>query len=128
MTTVLLIEPNAADAHSYSQWLERAGFRVTTNKEDFPPDVIVISVSTLEEVRTATPEARLLPKIILAAEADDRKIASSLGCEILIRPIMYDDLVTTVRRVVKHSAASAPDVEGRGHGTGPAEEQRRDRR
>ncbi len=127
MTTVLLIEPNAADAHSYSQWLERAGFRVTTNKEDFP-DVIVISASTLEEVRTATPEARLVPKIILAGEADDRKLAASLGCEILIRPIMYDDLVTTVRRVVKHSTASAPDVEARGHGTGPAEDQRRYRR
>jgi hypothetical protein len=129
MTTVLLIEPNAADARSYSQWLERAGFRVTTNNEDFPPDVIVISVSTLEEVRTATHDGRLLPKIILWSEAVDRKLASAVGCAVLIRPVMYDDLVTTVRRLLKQSsAASAPVVEAHGLGIGSAEEQRLFRR
>jgi DNA-binding NtrC family response regulator len=116
MKTVLLIEPDADSARTYAETLQRAGFHVeiTTagddERPDLAPDVIVYSVPRVERslmhVVAHGPE---IPRIALSSEASDAARATDFDCAgILIRPVMYDDLVTLVRRVLKETAAVQP--------------------
>ena len=108
MPTVLLIEPHTGSARRYAQSLQQAGFRVEAissdaDRQEFPADLIVISVPQLErsELRNFA-NGRSVPKIALSSEAADADRAREFGCAaVLIRPVMYDDLVTQVRRVMK---------------------------
>lgn len=113
MATILLIEPHADSARNYADSLQRAGFRVeiaTTPdlERDLAPNVVVISVPRAEQslVRVLA-HGRPVPRIVLSSEASDAKRAAELDCAaVLIRPVMYDHLVTEVRRVLK--AAEQP--------------------
>ncbi len=108
MPTVLLIEPQADSARRYAESLERAGFRVEAvsadgQQQDLVPDLVIISVSQLErsQVRVIA-NGRPVPKIALSSEAADADRALEFGCAtVLIRPVLYDRLVTEVRRVLK---------------------------
>ena len=114
MATVLLIEPHADTARRYAQSLQQAGFRVEaisseSERRDLPPDLVIISVPSLERspVRMGTNDHRV-PQIALSSEAADADRAREFGCAgVLIRPVMYDDLVTEVRRVLKSAAQPA---------------------
>jgi DNA-binding response OmpR family regulator len=101
MTTVLLMEPDNDSAGAYAQWLQRAGFRVITAGEELPPDLVIIGVSNVgQSLNRVSADGRDVPRIIVSSDAGDQRLAT-LGCAILIRPVMYDDLVTAVRRVLK---------------------------
>jgi DNA-binding response OmpR family regulator len=113
MKTVLLIEPDADSARSYAATLERAGFNVEimtgddNGKQGVAPDLVVISVPRVDRslVRIFA-QGRSIPRIALSSEASDATRAADFDCAgILIRPVMYDDLVTLVRRVLKEIAA-----------------------
>jgi DNA-binding response OmpR family regulator len=107
MMTVLLIEPHADTARRYAATLERAGFRVEAvspedHRENPPADLVIISVSHLDRSQLADDSHRGVPKIALSSHAADADRAVEFGCAaVLIRPVMYDHLVTEVRRVLK---------------------------
>ena len=113
MKTVLLIEPDADSARIYSETLRRAGFRVETSTaadadgQDVSPDLVVLSVPRVERsLLRVFANGRPIPRIALSSEASDASRAMDFDCAgILIRPVMYDDLVTLVRRVLKETAA-----------------------
>jgi hypothetical protein len=53
-------------------------------------------------------EGRPVPRIAISSEERDTIGGAEFGCTaVLVRPVMYDQLVTTVRRVVKGSHAAA---------------------
>ena len=116
MKTVLLIEPDADSARSYAATLERAGFNVEIltgdeeGKQDVAPDLVVLSVPRVERsLMRVFAQGRSIPRIALSSEASDASRAADFDCAgILIRPVMYDDLVTLVRRVLKETAAVQP--------------------
>ena len=116
MKTVLLIEPDADSARSYAETLQRAGFNVELMKgdddqrQDLAPDLVVLSVPRAERSLTRVfAHGRPVPCIALSSEASDATRARDFDCAgILIRPVMYDDLVTLVRRVLKETAAVQP--------------------
>jgi DNA-binding response OmpR family regulator len=115
MATVLLVEPHAESARAYAQSLERAGFRVETSTaggEDLnlAPDLVVIGVPRLERSLLRVFACGLLvPRIVLSSEAADAERAPEFECAaVLIRPVMYDDLVREVRRVLKATGAQQP--------------------
>jgi DNA-binding NtrC family response regulator len=113
MKTILLIEPDADSARSYAATLERAGFNVETmtgadeGQQDSAPDLVVLSVPRVERsLMRVVARGRSIPRIVLSSEASDAARAADFDCAgILIRPVMYDDLVTLVRRVLKETAA-----------------------
>jgi DNA-binding NtrC family response regulator len=113
MKTVLLIEPDADSARSYADTLQRAGFLVETMsgeddvRRDLAPDLVVVSVPRVERsLMRVFAHGRPIPRIALSSEASDAARAIDFDCAgILIRPVMYDDLVTLVRRVLKETAA-----------------------
>jgi hypothetical protein len=74
------------------------------------PDLVVLSVPRVERsLMRVFAQGRSIPRIVLSSEASDATRAADLDCAgILIRPVMYDDLVTLVRRVLKESAAVQP--------------------
>jgi DNA-binding response OmpR family regulator len=105
--SVLLVEPDAESARSYTQSLERAGFRVETmtvggDRLDLEPDLAVISVPRLD--RSILPifvRCLSVPRIVLSSEEADAQRAAEFHCAaVLIRPVMYDDLVNEVRRAL----------------------------
>ena len=116
MKTILLVEPDVDSAKNYSETLQRAGFHVETatvdddGRQDFAPDVVVLSVPRLERsLLRVFAHGRPVPRIALSSETSDAARASDFDCAgILIRPVMYDDLVTLVRRVLKETAAEQP--------------------
>jgi len=116
MKTVLLIEPDADSARTYAETLRRAGFHVETisgdndEKQDVAPDLVVLSVPRVERsLLRVLARGRPVPRIALSSEASDATRAMDFDCAgILIRPVMYDDLVTLVRRVLKETAAVQP--------------------
>ena len=116
MKTVLLIEPDADSARCYAETLQRAGFHVETTmgdedgRRDVTPDLVVLSVPRVERSLTRVfAHGRPVPRIALSSEASDASRATDFDCAgILIRPVMYDDLVTLVRRVLKETAAVQP--------------------
>lgn len=108
MTTVLLVEPSAESARRYADHLERAGFRVEVvsgegEREDLRPNLVIVSVPHLDRSQLRVVEkGRPVPKIALSSEASDARRAAEFGCAaVLVRPVMYDDLVTEARRVLK---------------------------
>ena len=108
MTTVLLIESHADSARRYTESLERAGFRVETvsaegQRPDVSPDLVIISVPHLDRPqRRIVANGRLVPMIALSSDAADADRALEFECAaVLIRPVMYDQLITQVRRVLK---------------------------
>ena len=113
MKTVLLIEPDVDSARIYSETLRRAGFHVETTTgaddevQDVSPDLVVLSVPRVERsLLRVLANGQPVPRIALSSEASDASRAADFDCAgILIRPVMYDDLVTLVRRVLKESAA-----------------------
>ena len=116
MATVLLIEPHPETARTYAETLERAGLRVETaansdgRSDGLAPDVVVISVPSVEQslVRIVA-HGRTVPRIVLSSEPADADRAAELDCAaVLIRPVMYDDLVKEVRRSLKAAAAEQP--------------------
>ena len=115
MKTVLLIEPDADSARTYAETLRRAGFLVETrcgddDKHDVAPDLVVLSVPRVERsLLRVFAHGRPVPRIVLSSEASDVARATDFDCAgILIRPVMYDDLVMLVRRVLKETAAVQP--------------------
>ena len=116
MKTVLLIEPDADSARSYAETLQRAGFLVETMsgdgdvRPDLAADLVVISVPRVDRsLMRVFVHGRPIPRIALSSEASDAARATDFDCAgILIRPVMYDDLVTLVRRVLKETAAVQP--------------------
>ena len=116
MPTVLLIEPHAESARHYAESLERAGFRVevvttpTAVQQDLAPNVVVISVPRAERsLLRVFAHGGAVPRIVLSSDAKDAERAIELDCAaVLIRPVLYDRLVTEVRRVLK--AASATEL------------------
>ena len=101
MPTVLLKEPDNENSSAYTQWLQRAGFRVVTAGEEFPPDVVIIGVSKVgPELNPVSANGRDVPRIIVSSDPGDQRLAT-VDCAVLIRPVMYDDLVTAARRVLK---------------------------
>jgi DNA-binding NtrC family response regulator len=112
MKTVLLIEPDADSATTYSESLRRAGFHVVTATDDEVrrepvPDVVVLSLARADRsMPHVFAHGRSVPRIVLSSEPSDAARASEFNCAgILIRPVMYDHLVTLVRRVLKEAAA-----------------------
>jgi DNA-binding response OmpR family regulator len=112
MKTVLLVEPDADSARTYAESLQRAGFHVEIigdyeDKEDLAPDIVVLSVARVERsLPRVFVNGRPIPRIALSSESSDAARASDFDCAgILIRPVMYDDLITLVRRVLKQTAA-----------------------
>jgi DNA-binding response OmpR family regulator len=112
MVTVLLVESNAATAHTYAESLERAGFHVETiaserDALDLPPDLVVLSVPRLERsLLRIFAHGIPVPRIVLSSEAADAARAAEFECAaVLIRPVMYDTLVKEARRVLKESRA-----------------------
>jgi DNA-binding response OmpR family regulator len=115
MAIVLLVEPDAASAQAYAQSLERAGFRVQTataesESLDLAPDLVVLSVPRLgRNLLRVFARGLSVPRIVLSSEAADVDRAAEFDCAaVLIRPVMYDDLVTEVRRVMKRLNAHQP--------------------
>jgi len=115
MATVLLVEPHAESARAYAQSLERAGFRVETSTAggqdlNLAPDVVVIGVPRLQRSLLRVLACGLpVPRIVLSSEAADAERAAEFECAaVLIRPVMYDDLVREVRRVLKATGAAQP--------------------
>ena len=115
MTTVLLVDPDAANARDYTASLERAGFRVEWatspgERQDLAPDVLVISVARLERtLLRVVASGRPVPRIVLSSQPADSSRAAEFDCaSVLIQPVMYDELVTEVRRVLKTSTAAQP--------------------
>ena len=115
MATVLLVEPDAASAQAYAQSLERAGFRVQTataesESLDLAPDLVVLSVPRLgRNLLRVFARGVSVPRIVLSSEAADADRAAEFDCAaVLIRPVMYDDLVTEVRRAMKRINAHQP--------------------
>lgn len=113
MATVLLIEPHADSARTYSETLQRAGFQVEratseAERQDLAPDILVISVRQVERspLRVVA-HGRPVPRIVLSAQPGDASRAAEFDCaSVLIQPVMYDDLVNEVRRVLKTAAAA----------------------
>lgn len=112
MPTVLLIESDGESARTYANSLQRAGFRVETATPDVEwqnpaPDAVVLSVPRLEpSLLRVFAHGRQVPRIVLSSEPGDAERAGDFECAaILIRPVMYDDLVNVVRRVLKTSEA-----------------------
>ena len=114
MQTILLSEPDADSARRNADFLQRAGFRVEITspgmaREDLTPDVVVLSVAQLD--RSVVPpiaDSRAVPRIVISSAADDAARAGEFDCAaVLVRPVMYDDLITAVRRVVNRSRAEA---------------------
>ena len=110
MPTVLLLEPHAESARVYAQSLTRAGFRVesiTAEPDmDRAADLVVISVPRLERsfLRVFV-DGLSVPRIVLSSEEADAKRAAEFRCAaVLIRPVMYDDLVKVARQVLKNAA------------------------
>jgi DNA-binding response OmpR family regulator len=108
MTTVLLVESHAESARRYADHLERAGFRVEAvtgegERENLRPDLVIISVPSLDRSQLrVVANGRPVPKIALSSEPSDAARGEEFGCAaVLVRPVMYDDLVTEVRRVLK---------------------------
>jgi DNA-binding response OmpR family regulator len=106
--TILLIEPQPDTARRYADTLERAGFRVEAvsaegERRDLRPDLIILSVSHLDRSQLcAIANDRVVPRIALSSQAADADRALEFGyAAVLIRPVMYDRLVTEVRRVLK---------------------------
>jgi AmiR/NasT family two-component response regulator len=108
MATILLIEPHVDRAHRYAESLEKAGLLVelvssAATRHDIQPDLVVISVPRLDRAQFgAVSKNTGLPKIALSSEPADADRATEFECAaVLIQPVMYDDLVTEVRRVLK---------------------------
>ena len=115
MPTVLLVERDAESARRYSESLLSAGFRVEVaapdvDRQDLAPNVVVLSVPRLERsLLRVLAHGRLVPRIVLSSEATDAARAAEFECSaVLIRPVMYDDLIKEVRRVLKGVDASHP--------------------
>ena len=110
MPTILLLEPHAETARVYAQSLTRAGFRVETitsepERLDQAADLVVVSVPRLER-SFLRGRGLSVPRIVLSSEEADAKRASEFRCAaVLIRPVMYDDLVKVARRVLRNVAA-----------------------
>jgi DNA-binding response OmpR family regulator len=112
MPTVLLLEPHAETARVYAQSLTRAGFRVETitsepERLDQAADLVVVSVPRLERsFLRGFVRGLSVPRIVLSSEEADARRASEFRCAaVLIRPVMYDDLVKVARRVLRNVAA-----------------------
>ena len=112
MATVLLLEPHAESARVYAQNLTRAGFRVETitaepERLDRAADLVVISVPRLERsFLRVFADGPSVPRIVLSSEEADAKRAAEFRCAaVLIRPVMYDDLVKVARQVLRNVAA-----------------------
>jgi DNA-binding response OmpR family regulator len=108
MATVLLVEPDAASAHTYAQSLDRAGFLVETipsegARLDLAPDLVVISVPRLtHSLLRVFAYGVSVPRIVLSSDAADAERAAEFACAaVLIRPVMHDVLVLEARRVLK---------------------------
>lgn len=108
MQTILLVEPDAEGARRNAESLQRAGFRVEVSapgveRQDLAPDVIVLSVPRLERsLLRVVSNGRAVPRIVISSEATDEARASEFECAaVLVRPVMYDDLVNAVRHVLK---------------------------
>jgi DNA-binding response OmpR family regulator len=115
MATVLLVEPDAGSARTYAQSLERAGFDVVTatvesDDLDLAPDLLVLSVPRLgPSLLRVFARGLSVPRIVLSSDAADADRAAEFDCAaVLVRPVMYDDLVTEVRRVMKKINAHQP--------------------
>lgn len=114
MQTILLSEPDADSARRHADSLQRAGFRVEitspgVEREDLTPDVVVLSVPQLEpsllQLIASVPS---VPRIVISSAAEDATRGAEYECAaVLVRPVMYDDLVTAVRRVVNRSRVEA---------------------
>jgi DNA-binding response OmpR family regulator len=112
MPTVLLIEPHADTARIYAETLHRAGFRVETGAPEaemsrIAPHVVVISVPRMERsLPRVTARGRSVPRIVVSSDASDARRTAEFDCAaVLIRPVMYDDLIKEVRRVLKTTAS-----------------------
>ena len=116
MVNILLVDADAASALRNAQSSRHAGFHVDVASAglecaNVAPDVVVLSVARLEPsmMRVAS-KGRPVPCIAISSEERDGIRAADFDCAaVLVRPVMYDQLVTAVRRVVKAShAAAAP--------------------
>ena len=109
MSTVLLIEPHPESARRYADHLDRAGFRVEAvsaeaqRQELLRPDLVIVSVPQLDRRQLQIiANGQAVPKIALTSVAADVDRGSEFGfAAVLVRPVMYDDLVNEVRRVLK---------------------------
>ena len=116
MATVLLIEPHPDTARVYAESLQRAGFRVEVSaapdvaSEGLAPSVVVISVPRIDRpLLRVVAHGQPVPRIVLSSEASDAPRAAEFECAaVLIRPVMYDDLVNEVRRVLKANKVALP--------------------
>ncbi|MEO5896568.1 MAG: hypothetical protein ABIS06_12795 [Vicinamibacterales bacterium] len=77
--------------------------------KELPPDVVVLSVARLEgSIMGVVSNGRAVPRIAISSEEHDELRGAEFGCAaVLVRPVMYDQLVTAVRRVVKASIEAA---------------------
>ena len=77
--------------------------------EDVTPDVVVLSVPRLERsMMRVVANGRPVPRIAISSEERDAVRGEDYGCAaVLVRPVLYDQLVAAVRRVVKASNAAA---------------------
>lgn len=104
--TILLIETDASTARQNAETLIRAGFLVEIDPSGAAaatnvPDVIVLSVTGLtHSVRKRI--ARIsVPHVVISSDPADATRAVEFGCAaVLIRPVMYDELVKAVRHIV----------------------------
>ncbi|CAN5832274.1 hypothetical protein BH18ACI5_BH18ACI5_18720 [soil metagenome] len=114
MLNILLVDADADSALRNSQSLKRAGFHVDVAAsglecDALTPDVVVLSVPRLERsMMRVVSNGRPVPRIAISSEEHDGSRGVDFECAaVLIRPVMYDDLVRTVRRVAKAIGADS---------------------
>ena len=73
-------------------------------------DLVVISVPRLERsLLRVVSNGRPVPRLVVSSEAGDAARAPEFDCAaVLIRPVMYDHLVTEVRRILKATGGRGP--------------------
>jgi DNA-binding response OmpR family regulator len=114
MANILLVDFDADSALRSSQTLQRAGFHVDVAApglqcEDLTADVVVLSVARLQgSMIRVVSKGRAVPRIAISSEEHDEMRGEEFGCAaVLVRPVLYDQLVAAVRRVVRASTAAA---------------------
>jgi two-component system OmpR family response regulator len=113
LATILLVEDHEDTREIFQEALEAAGYRVLAvatpavalqRAEALRIDVVIMDIGIHDEgVRVATRMAALpkAPRVIAVTGRDRRGIpAEEVFVEYLLKPVMPDDLVAVIRRVL----------------------------
>ena len=114
MVNILLVDGDPTSALRNARTLQHAGFHVDLagpglEGATLVRDVVVFSMARLgPSMMRVVSEGKPVPRIAISSEERDGVRAQDFDCAaVLVRPVMYDQLVTTVRRVVKATQAAS---------------------